>query len=51
MERVTVEVDGLQLSIADLGALGVGPLIEAGVDLKAAARLGRADQVDDRLEG
>src|SRR5271168_133311 len=51
MEVFTVNVDGLQFGVCDADLVGVGALIEAGVDLEPAAGRGRADQVDDRLQG
>ncbi len=49
MERVADELDRRELRVGDLDALGVGALVEAGVDAQAGAGRGRRDQVDDRL--
>ena len=41
MERVAVEVDGVDLGVRDVDLVGVGALVESGVDLQAAAGLRR----------
>src|SRR3990172_8976582 len=51
VEWVAGEVDGGELGVADLDALGVGALVEAGVDGQGGAGGGGGDQVDDRLAG
>jgi hypothetical protein len=34
MERVAVEIDGLDLGVGDADLVGVGAVVEAGVDLQ-----------------
>jgi len=49
VEGVAGEVDGGELVVGDLDRLGVGVLVEAGVDLEAGGGRGGGDQVDDDL--
>jgi len=50
VKRIAVKVDGCDLVVGDADLVEIGALVEAGVDLQAAARGRRADQVDDRLQ-
>jgi hypothetical protein len=50
VERVGVEVDRPQFGLGKLDLLGVGAVVEAGVDLKPSAVGGRTDEADDRLQ-
>ena len=45
-----MEVDGLDLGVWDLDVVGLGAVVEPGVDLEPGACRGCADQVDDRLQ-
>jgi hypothetical protein len=50
VERVAVEVDCRDRVVGDADLVGMGAVVEAGVDLKAGARGRCAAQVDDRLQ-
>ena len=46
MERVAADVERSHLSIADLDALFVGPLVEGAFDFQAGLGRRRGDQLD-----
>src|SRR5450432_4389602 len=50
MKLTASDVDGLELGVCDLDLVGVGVLVEPGVDLEPGAVRGAGDEVDDRLE-
>jgi hypothetical protein len=44
MERVAAEVDGLDVVVGDADLVGVGAVVEPGVDLQAGACGGGGDR-------
>jgi hypothetical protein len=46
VERVAVEADGFDVGVWDLDLVGVGAVVEPGIDLQAGAGGGRGDQVE-----
>ena len=50
VKLAAVDVHGFELGVCDVDLVGVGALVEAGVDLESAAVRGAGDEVDDGLQ-